>query len=230
MESDQAVLVPEFARALRAVLQHPPAVGDRVIVMGAGSLGLLTLEALQMLGYRANILVVGDHPFEVEIARKRSEAEVVLANNPGAAYEEVAAFVKGTVRYPEAGRITLEGGADLVYETTGLRDRIGDALRFAAEGKKVVLMGINEPSGFDMTPLWFKGVRICGTLFSGRDSHKGEMRETFDIAMDLAAGHGLPVSDLVTHRFRLEEYERAFAALADRADSKAIKVLFQHVV
>ena len=230
MESDQAVLVPEFARAVRAVLQHPPAVGDRVIVMGAGSLGLLTLEALQMLGYRANILVVGEHPFEVEIARNRSEAEVVLANNPGAAYEEVAAFVKATVRYPEAGRITLEGGADLVYETTGLRDRIGDALRFTAEGKKVVLMGINEPSGFDMTPLWFKSVRICGTLFSGRDSHNGEMRETFDIAMDLAAGHGLPVSELVTHRFRLEEYERAFAALADRAGSKAIKVLFQHVV
>ena len=141
MESDQAVLVPEFARAVRAVLQHPPAAGDRVIVMGAGSLGLLTLEALQMLGYRANILVVGDHPFEVDVVRKLSEAEVVLANNPGTAYEEVAAFVKGTVRYPEAGRITLEGGADLVYETTGLRDRIGDALRFTGEGKKVGAYG-----------------------------------------------------------------------------------------
>lgn len=230
MESDQAVLVPEFARAVRAVLQHPPAAGDRVIVMGAGSLGLLTLEALQMLGFRANIAVVGEHSFEVDVVRNLSEAEVVLANNPVTAYEEVAAFVNGTVRYAEAGRITLEGGADLVYETTGLRDRIGDAMRFTGEGKRVVLMGINEPSGFDMTPLWFKSVKICGTLFSGRDSLGGEMRETFDIAMDLAAEHGLPVSELVTHRFRLEEYERAFAALTDRAGSRAIKVLFQHVV
>ncbi|MGO9570803.1 MAG: zinc-dependent alcohol dehydrogenase [Desulfomonilaceae bacterium] len=230
MESDQAVLVPEFARAVRAILQHPPAAGDRVIVMGAGSLGILTLVALQMLGYRANILVVADHPFEVDVVRKLSEAEVVLASNPGTAYEEVAAFVKGTVHYPEAGRITLEGGADLVYETTGLRDRVGDALRFTGEGKKVVLMGITEQSGFDITPLWFKSVRICGTLFSGRDSHKGEMRETFDIAMDLAAGDGLPVSELVTHRFKLEEYESAFAILADRAGTRAIKVLFQHVV
>ena len=49
-----------------------------------------------MMGYRANILVVGQYPFEVEIARNQSEAEVVLANNPGTAYEEVAAFVKGT--------------------------------------------------------------------------------------------------------------------------------------
>ncbi len=25
MESDQAIMIPEFARALRAVMQHPPA-------------------------------------------------------------------------------------------------------------------------------------------------------------------------------------------------------------
>ena len=230
MNSDQGVLIPEFARALRGILQHPPAAGDRVIVMGAGSLGLLTAEALQMLGCRVNLLIVGDHPFELEIARNLSDAEVILADTPGTAYEGVAAFVKGTVRYPEVGRITLEGGADLVYETTGLRDRIEDALRFTGEGKKLVLMGINQPAGFDMTPLWFKSVRICGTLFSGRDSYKGEMRETFDIAMELAAEHGLPVSQLVTHRFKLDEYESAFAALADRSRTKALKVIFQHVV
>jgi threonine dehydrogenase-like Zn-dependent dehydrogenase len=230
MESDQGVLVPEFARAVRAVLQHPPAAGDRVIVMGARSLGLLTLEALQMLGFRANILVVAEHPFEVNAVRNLSEAEAITANSPGTAYEEVAAFVKGTVRYPEAGHIALEGGADVVYETTGLRDRIGDAIRFTGEGKKLVLMGITEPSGFDITPIWFKSVKIYGTLFSGRESHKGETRETFDIAMDLAADQGLPVSEIVTHRFRLDEYERAFAALADRAESKAIKVIFTHVV
>ena len=158
MESDQAVLVPEFARAVRAVLQHPPAVGDRVIVMGAGSLGLLTLEALQMLGYRANILVVGEHPFEVEIARNRSEAEVVLANNPGAASRGGGRIREGHGSLPRSWTHNPGRGADLVYETTGLRDRIGDALRFTAEGKKVVLMGINESSGFDLTPLWYKSV------------------------------------------------------------------------
>ncbi len=198
--------------------------------MGAASLGLLTLEALQLLGYRVKILVVCTHSFEVDAVRKLSEADAVLANNPATAYEEVAAFVNGTVRYPEVGRITLEGGADLVYETTGSGDHIGDALRFAGEGKRVVLMGVNQASGFDMTPLWFKSIKISGTLFSGRDSHNGELRETFDIAMELAAHHGLPCSELLTHRFRLEEYERAFNAVADRARSKAIKVVFQYVV
>jgi len=230
MESDQAILVPEFARALRAVLQHPPRPGDRVVIVGAGSLGLMTLHAVQLLGHNVDILVVADHPFEAESAQNVAECRVVLTDSPGRLYEEVASFVRGAVRYPEAGRLTLEGGADLVYETTGLKERMDDALRFVGEGMKLVLMNINRPAGFDMTPVWFKGVRINGTAFSGPESYKGGTRETFDIAMDLVAEHGLPPVEFVTHRFRLEEHRQAFDALEHRAQSKALKVIFQHVV
>jgi threonine dehydrogenase-like Zn-dependent dehydrogenase len=230
MDSDQAILIPEFTRALRAVLQYPPRPGDRVVVVGAGSLGLMTLHALQTLGHNMDILVVADHPFEAELVGEVSEAGVALRDSPGALYEDVASFVKAAVRYPEMGRLTLEGGADLVYETTGCRERIDDALRFAGEGMRVVLMNINRPSGFDLTPVWFKDVRIRGTAFSGPESYKGETRETLEIAMELVAEHRLPLDKLITHRFRLEEHKQAFDALANRAQSKAVKVIFQHVV
>jgi len=230
MESDQAALIPEFTRALRAVLQHPPRSGDRVIIVGAGSLGLMTLHAIQILGHKVEMLVVADHSFEAELVGDISEARVALRDSPSLMYEEVASFVKGAVHYPEAGRLTLEGGADLVYETTGCRERIDDALRFAGEGMRAVLLNINRPSGFDLTPVWFKDVRISGTAFSGPESYKGETRETFDIALDLVAEHRLPLANLITHRFGLEEHRQAFEALANRAQSKAVKVILQHVV
>jgi threonine dehydrogenase-like Zn-dependent dehydrogenase len=230
MESDQAALIPEFTRALRAVLQYPPRSGDRVIIVGAGSLGLLTLHAIQSLGYNVDILVVADHPFEAELVGDISEARVALRDSPGLLYEEIASFARASVRYPEVGRVALEGGVDLVYETTGCRERIDDALRFAGESMQVVLMNINQPSGFDMTPVWFKDVKISGTAFSGPESHKGETRETFDIAMDLVAENRLPLAKLITHQFKLEEHRQAFDALANRAQSKAVKVIFQHVV
>ncbi|MBI4965109.1 MAG: alcohol dehydrogenase catalytic domain-containing protein [Desulfomonile tiedjei] len=230
IESDQAVLVPEFTRAVRAVLQYPPRSGDRVIIVGAGSPGLMTLHAIQALGHHVEILVVADHSFEAELVGDVSEAGVALAHSPNSLYEEVASFVKATVQYPEVGRLSLEGGADLVYETTGRGERIDDALRFAGEGMQVVLMNINRPSGFDLTPIWFKGVRINGTAFSGPESYKGETRETFDIAMDLVAEHRLAPEKLVTHRFTLEEHRQAFDTLANRAQSKAVKVIFKHVV
>lgn len=230
MDSDQAILVPEFVRALRAVLQHPPLPGQRIVVVGARSLGLLTLLALRMLGHNAATLVVAEQAVEAETARKLGTCEVVLSAGPSSAYEDVAAFVKGRVRYPEMGRITMAGGADIVYETTGLKESVEDALRFTGEGKKTVLMGLNRTAGFDINPVWFKNVCVQGTAFSGLDSYKGETRETVDIALDLASEHGLPRSDVITHRFRLEEHASALAAVHDRSGSQAIKVIFQHVM
>jgi threonine dehydrogenase-like Zn-dependent dehydrogenase len=48
-----------------------------------------------------------------------------------------------------------------------------------------------------------------------------------DAAMRLLAEHPeLPIDELVTHRFRLEEWPRAMAAALDRRRSGAIKVVF----
>lgn len=230
METDLAILVPEFARVLQAVLQNPPGPGDRVLVMGAGSLGLLTVLAMDMLGHHARVAVVAEHFFEAHLVKRLTDSEVVVSPGPGAAYDEVADLVGGSVRYPQAGRITMEGGADLVYETSGNKDLIEDALHFTGEGKRLVLVGLRDFSGFDLTPLWFKGVRIQGTGFSGKAFYDGKMMDTFDIAMDLARQHGLPVHELVTHRFLQSEYADAFSTLENRSQSRAVKVIFQHVV
>ncbi len=230
LESNEAILLPLFARALRAVLQHPPRPASTVVIVGAGALGLLTLHAIQLLQNDAQVIIVAEHEFEADVARMMGGSELVLSHGPGTTYEEVAALFGATVRYPEVGRLTMQGGAELVYETTGQRSLMEDAVRFTGEGKKLVLMAINQHSGFDMTPLWFKGVEIRGTIFSGRETFNGRTMSTFDVAMELAAEHGLPFQRLVTHKFQPAQHAQAFAALADRSSSKAVKVVFEHVV
>jgi len=230
MEAENAMLVPEFARAVRAVLQHPPASGDQVIIVGARSLGLLTLIALQRLGLEANAIVVAEHPFEVELARKFGAAAVVLLHPRASAYEDIAKLVAGTVRYAQAGRIALEGGADLVYETTGISDNVADALCFTGEGKDLVFMAATQAAAFNIAPIWFKGIRLHRSAFSGFDRYRGEVRETFDIALDLVSVCELPASDLITHRLKPDQYTEALAALQDRSGSKAVKAIFQHVM
>jgi len=230
MDTDHAVLMPEFSRAVKAVLRYPPSPGDRVVIVGGGALGIMILLALGMLGHNTRVLVVAEHPFEVDLIRRLTNSPVVLAHSPGAAYESVAEFVGGEVLYPKVGRISLDGGADLVYETTGNADQIEDAMRFAGEGKRLVLSALNQTSGFDISPLWFKGLRIEGVGFSGREFYDGNMMHALDIAVDLARKHSLPTAELITHRFALKEHRQAFAALASRSTSKAVKVIFQHVV
>jgi threonine dehydrogenase-like Zn-dependent dehydrogenase len=227
VETDVAILVPEFTRALRAVLQHPPAPSDVIVVVGAGSLGLLTLIALEMTGHQNRTLVLAEHPFQADLARKLSRVQVAFSHGYATAFEEVAEFVGGVVRYPEAGRPSIAGGADLVYETTGAREHVDDALYLTGEGKKLVLMGMKSLGGLDPAAFWLKAVRVFGTSFSGQES---DSRETFDIALEMALEGQLPVADLVTHRFKLDDYQQALAAVADRSVSKAVKAIFQHVM
>ncbi|MEW6114509.1 MAG: alcohol dehydrogenase catalytic domain-containing protein [Thermodesulfobacteriota bacterium] len=230
MASDHAILVPQFARALRGVLKHAPALGERVIVMGGGPLGQLTTLALRRLGHEAQVLLVVEHPFEADVARKLGQKQIVIAHGPGDVYEQVAELLEGSVIYPRFGHIHLEGGADLVFETTGKKSSIEHAIRFAGEGKKLVLMGLAHPSGLDMSPVWFKSVQVFGTVFSGVETHNGEITNTFDVAMDMVAQNGLPYEDLITHRFKLADYRLALETVADPSSNKAIKAVFQHVV
>ena len=229
MESDQAILIPEYARALTAVLKHPPAAGERVIIIGGSSLGLLTLLAMKRLMNDTKVLYVAHYPFETEIAQQIGHEEIITDWEPAEAYEAVAEMVNGSVRYPEFGRLYMEGGADIVYETSGKVRLIEDAVRFTAEGKKLVLMGINEPSGFDMTPIWFKNVHITATIFGGRENFNGKPMSMFDLAIEKMSEHGLPYDNLITHRFRLEQFKEATDVMADRGANGAIKLIFQHV-
>ncbi len=89
LDTDQAVLIPEFHASLTAVLQHPSQEGDRVLIIGASSLGLLVLQAFKMLKLRREILVIAEHPFEADAARKLSAAQVVLSDDHGACYRQL---------------------------------------------------------------------------------------------------------------------------------------------
>ena len=230
METENAVMLPEFVRALRGVLQHPPGRGDRVVIMGARSLGLLTLLAIRALGFDADPIVVAEQPFEAELARKLGGSEVVLLHPRASSYEDVAKLVAGTVRYPSTGRISLEGGANLVYETTGIGENVEDAFCFTGEGKELVLMAATQASAFNIAPIWFKGVQLHRTAFSGFERYNGEVRETIDIALDLATSRGIPTSELITHRLKPDQYAEALTLLQDRSASQAVKVIFQHVM
>ncbi len=126
--------------------------------------------------------------------------------------------------------MVLEGGADLVFETTGSPENVEQAARLTGPGKKLILMEINRPGSLDLSPLWVKGIKIYGTLFSGRDSYDQGLLETFDIALGLASKDEVSFSELISHKFQLQEHRQAFAALQDKLSGGLRKVIFKHVM
>src|SRR5690625_6136069 len=68
LDDEVAVLADPLASALRPVLLHPPKTDDTILIIGAGTIGILTIRALRQIGWEGEIIVSGRYPFQLELA------------------------------------------------------------------------------------------------------------------------------------------------------------------
>ncbi|MBV9258544.1 MAG: alcohol dehydrogenase catalytic domain-containing protein, partial [Ktedonobacteraceae bacterium] len=66
ISDEQAVLLEPAAVATHAVLRRPPQQNERVLIIGAGTIGLLTLQVVRALAPQAEISVLARHSFQIE--------------------------------------------------------------------------------------------------------------------------------------------------------------------
>ncbi len=181
------------AQGLLEVALRP---GLDVAVVGAGTLGLLAVAILRLVS-PARLALVGTRPGRLELGRRLGATEVVDVNRDG-----------------QGG---LAGGFDLVFEAASRPAGAASAIELARRGGTVVLEGITGAAGptlpGDEIPL--KHLRVQGVF--------GASGAAWRWVVSLFAAGALDLGPLVSHRFGLGEFERAFATLRDR-ESGALKV------
>lgn len=224
---DAAVLAEPLACSVHAVRGRLPSPGERVLVIGAGSIGLLTLAALRALAPGSPVTVVARHSFQAEHAERLGAAGIVLAR--GEYTESLAEAAGARLLRPILGRQVAVGGFDACYLCAGGTRAVDDALRFTRAGGEVVVLGnVTLLPGMDWTPLWFKELTLRGSLCYGRHGHGGAHRDAFEEAVELIAGGRAPVGALLTHTFPLAEYRQAIATAMDKRGNGSIKVAFRY--
>ena len=98
-----AVFADPFSVSLHAITRHPPPRSGRVLVYGAGSLGLCAVTILRTLYPDVAVAVVARFDAQAELAR-RFGAALVLAHEPRlAVIEELVAWGGGRLRQPLQG-------------------------------------------------------------------------------------------------------------------------------
>jgi len=224
VSDERAVLVEPLAVAFHGVLRRTPPAGSRVLVIGAGTIGLCTVAALRLLGVDARVTVAARHGMQAHLARALGADEVVAPAEIGAAARAAGA----RAFRPLIGREVYRGGFDLVYDCVGTRRSLDDALRVTREGGTVLLLGAaGEISRLDWTFVWMRELEIVGSVGYGLE-RIGERRvHTFDLVLEALAEHPeLPVERMITHRFPLRLYREALRAALDRRSSGAVKIVF----
>jgi threonine dehydrogenase-like Zn-dependent dehydrogenase len=222
LSDEAAVLVEPFSVALHAVLAAPPQPGEQVLVIGAGTLGQCAVIALRLVAPQVPVTVVARHPVQRHVAERfgATTADTV-----------VQAAVRQTAARPHRsllGQTVLTGGFRQVYDAVGSRASVADGMRAAGPAGRVVLLGgPGELGGLDWTLTWARELRIDGTYTYGGEPSLGGTH-TMDEAMRLLAKNPeLPIGELVTHRFRLDDWRAAMKAALSRRRSGAVKVVFE---
>jgi threonine dehydrogenase-like Zn-dependent dehydrogenase len=224
LTDDAAVLLEPTSCAVHAVLKRTPKAGDKVLVVGSGTLGLLTLAAVRALQPEALVYVSARYPFQAAQAERMGAHGIFLGRE--ATYKgAVQACGARLVSAPFGNRI-LMGGFDLVYDSVGSDASLADSLRWVRARGAVVLIGVNlKPGAFDHTPIWYREVDLCGVYAHGTEA-TGET--TFAISARLLGEKRIRVDGMITHRFPLRDYRAAIGAFLSKEKSKAIKVVIEH--
>jgi 2-desacetyl-2-hydroxyethyl bacteriochlorophyllide A dehydrogenase len=229
MSDEQAVLLEPTAVAVHAVLRRLPRPGDRVLVIGAGTIGLLLLQVIHALVPQAEISVAARYPFQVEQATRLGAAHILY---PQDGYQAVQRATGAQLYQGPMGNQMLLGGYDVIYDTIGKERTIHEALRWTRAGGAVVVVGVSlHLMHLDLTPVWYQEVDLIGTLAHGTETWPVGTQSrcsTFAIATELILRGQLNPAQLITHRFPLSEYQRALTTATDKADCRAIKVVFDY--
>jgi (R,R)-butanediol dehydrogenase/meso-butanediol dehydrogenase/diacetyl reductase len=169
-----AALAEPTGIALRAVRRSGARAGDRVLVTGAGSIGLLTVAILAELDVDVDV--------SEPSANRRTRALLVGAR---------AAVEPGALPRPDQAVDIADEPYAAVIECSGRADAIEHAVALLDRGGTLVLVGIGlgSPPALDATRLILSECTVTGSL----DYSRGEFAE----AIALLASGRLPIEDLL---------------------------------
>jgi L-iditol 2-dehydrogenase len=201
LPSTAGPLVEPLAVVIRGLRRGRIESGQRIVILGAGTIGLMSLLGSRIAG-AGEVLVT---------ARYTHQRRAAAALGADAVFDNVGALNNQL------------GGApvDCVIETVGGRaSTLTDAVNLVRPGGVVLMLGVFDgPSQIPALDFSTKEVTMVGSNCYGRSGSQSD----FGIALEILRKNLEPLNSLVTHRFGLDQVNEAFTAAADK-NSGSLKV------
>jgi len=189
-----------MGNAFHTALTNTEVPGSTVLVTGCGPIGIFAVGICRAAG--ASRIIASDvNPTRLALARAMGAHDAVTP-------QEAEAAVRAA---------TGSLGMDVVLEMSGVPSAIHQAFALVRDGGRVQMLGIPaKPMEIDFaTEIIFKGLTVYGVV--GR-----RMYETWiQMTQFLRSGEFDP-TPVITHRFPLERYDEAIAAIKSGSAGKVV--------
>jgi (R,R)-butanediol dehydrogenase/meso-butanediol dehydrogenase/diacetyl reductase len=197
-----AALAEPLAVAVHTVRKSNLKVGDDVVILGAGPIGLLIGLIAKRAG--ANQVIVSDiSPYR--IAKAQELGFIAMDARKGRVIEETMDLTNGD-------------GADIVFEVAGSQETAEHMVDLAKiQGQIVVVSIFKTPPVVNLAKMHFREISLMTTrCYSGED---------FKTAIQMMAKEEIDVTSIISHQLLLDEIEKGFSLMAKPDES--LKILIQ---
>jgi 2-desacetyl-2-hydroxyethyl bacteriochlorophyllide A dehydrogenase len=141
MKTRVAVFTEPLAVAVHALRLSPPSADDRVLIFGAGVIGLLVLQLAALQGAAVSAF---------DLVKEKSPVVKELGGD--------------ALYYPDTGMESLESKFDLIYETSGAAGALAQCLDFAAPKARIIVLGLGAEYPLAATKIVRKELQIMGSM------------------------------------------------------------------
>ncbi len=188
IDLDVAAIFDPFGNAVHTATQFR-LVAEDVLITGAGPIGIMAAQVARHNGARF-VVITDVSDYRLDLARK---AGVTLAVD-----------VRSTKLADVQHELGMKEGFDVGFEMSGQPSAMTEMLENMAHGGRIAVLGLPDHDfAIDWTQVVFKMLTVKGVY--GR-----QIFETW-YQMSVFVQTGLDISPVITHRFRYDEFEKAFA-------------------
>lgn len=228
MNPETACFLPNMETAVNLVQDGAPILGERVLILGQGVVGLLTASLLSEFPLES--LVTVDN-YELRRNALAGEGQRSMAKNLVIQNLRYSIFDPAQKDFREEAKFILQSGADLTFELSGSPTALNDAIALTAFSGRIVIGSWygQKRAEIDLGGLFHRSrIKLISSqvsTISPELSGRWDKPRRFEVAWK--ALEKIKPEKWITHRFPIEAAGKAYQLL-DENPQETIQVIFEY--
>jgi len=205
MSFEDAAMIEPLACCIRAWNKFTHKNNDSIAILGIGPTGIMHALLAKIYGFE-KIFCLNFNEFRLDFAKKFDTITINSGNTN--ALEQIKSE-------------TANQGVDVVIVATSSLNALKDAINFVRKGGIIVMFGVPSKGAkvdLDMSEVYSKGITIV-------NSYAASDVDTTH-ALDLISNKQIDVSQLITHKYNLQECQQAFTHA--KSGDNAMKIIISN--
>jgi len=205
MSFEEAAMIEPLACCIRAWNKFKHHKNDSVAILGIGPTGIMHALLAKIYGFE-KIFCLDFNEFRLDFAKK---------------FEAIAINSGNTNALEQIKSETANQGVDVVIVATSSLNALKDAVNFVRKGGTIVMFGVPSKGAnveLDMSEIYSKGITIVNS-YAASDFDTKE-------ALEKISNKQINVSQLITHKYNLQECQEAFVHA--KSGDNAMKIIISN--